>query len=76
MPDVALSIRPTETGWAVCLSNGQELTRYRGLCSKQLAVRYLYRYAASLSTNQRPRASGITGLLGPAFTSSRRVRRS
>ena len=36
-------IRPTDTGWAVCLTNGQELIRYRGLFSKRLALRCLQR---------------------------------
>ena len=45
MPALALLMRPTENGWVVYLSNGQELIRYRGLGSMQLAVRYLQHYA-------------------------------
>ena len=41
---LALMIRPTRNGWAVCLSNGQELVHYRGPFSKRLAMRYLERY--------------------------------
>lgn len=47
MAVLALMLRPTVDGWAVCLTNGQELTRYRGLCAKQLALRYLERYIRS-----------------------------
>jgi len=43
MTTVALTIRPTDTGWAVCLTSGQELIRYRGPFSKRLALRYLRR---------------------------------
>jgi hypothetical protein len=45
----ALMLCPTDSGWAVCLTTGQELVRYRGLLSKQLALRYLRRYAAQIS---------------------------
>lgn len=45
MTALALTIRPTQNGWAVCLSNGLELVRYRGPFSKRLAMRYLLRYA-------------------------------
>ena len=55
MPALALMMRPTENGWAVYLSNGQELIRYRGLCSRQLATRYLRRYASALASAQHPR---------------------
>jgi len=41
----ALMIRPTAGGWAVCLTDGQELIRYRGPFAKRLALRYLHRYA-------------------------------
>jgi len=53
----ALMMRPTTgNGWGVYLTNGQELVRYRGFCSKQLALRFLQRYTRSISTAQRPRA--------------------
>ena len=48
MTALALMIRPTATGWAVCLSNGQELVRYRGPFSRRLAMRYLRRYIREL----------------------------
>jgi hypothetical protein len=44
MTALALMIRPTANGWAVYLTNGQELARYRGFWSKQRALRYLQRY--------------------------------
>ena len=47
MMALALTIRPTDNGWAVYLTNGQELARYRGFCSKQLALHYLQRYTRS-----------------------------
>lgn len=53
MPALSLMIRPTKNGWAVCLTNGEELVRYRGFYSKQLALRYLSRYARSMSTARR-----------------------
>ncbi len=54
MTALALMIRPTDGGWGVYLTNGQELVRYRGFFSKQLALRYLHRYAR---TAPRPRSS-------------------
>jgi hypothetical protein len=45
---VALTLCPSGSGWAVCLTNGQELVRYRGPFARQLATRYLRRYAARL----------------------------
>ena len=44
MTALAIMIRPTDAGWAICLTNGRELIRYRGLFSKRLALRYLQRY--------------------------------
>jgi hypothetical protein len=46
-------MRPTDDGWAVCLTDGHELARYRGFCSKQLALRYLQRYTRSISKARR-----------------------
>ncbi len=47
MTAFALTMRPTDNGWAVYLTNGHELARYRGFFSKQLALRYLQRYTRS-----------------------------
>jgi len=52
MTALALMIRPINNGWAVYLTNGQELVRYRGFFSKQLATRYLQRYARVASTGR------------------------
>ena len=41
----ALTIRPVDRGWVVCLTNGQVLAAYRGAFAKRLALRYLRRYA-------------------------------
>ena len=53
MSTLSLLIRPTDNGWGVYLSDGQELVRYRGLCAKRLAVRYLQRYIGSVGTAKR-----------------------
>ncbi len=45
MMALALMLQPTNSGWAVCLSDGQELIRYRGPFAHRLAQRYLQRYA-------------------------------
>jgi len=44
MTALALMMRPIDRGWAVYLTNGQELVRYRGFLSKQLALRYMQSY--------------------------------
>jgi hypothetical protein len=44
MTALALVMRPTDRGWAVYLTNGEELARYRGLFARQLALRYVQRY--------------------------------
>jgi hypothetical protein len=54
MTALALMLRPTADGWAVYLTNGQQLARYRGICSKQLALRYLRRYERAALTPRRP----------------------
>ena len=43
MNALALNIRPTPHGWAVCLSDGRELARFNGPCAKRRAMRYLVR---------------------------------
>lgn len=52
MTALALMMRPTDKGWAVCLTNGQQLVQYRGVCSRRLALRYLQRYTRA---QPRPR---------------------
>jgi hypothetical protein len=41
MNALALMIRPTHHGWAVYLTDGREVARFRGPGSKWRAVRYL-----------------------------------
>ena len=53
MSALALMIRPTDNGWGVYLSDGQELIRYRGLCAKRLALRYLRRYTRAIGRVRR-----------------------
>jgi hypothetical protein len=45
---LAVGLRPTASGWAVCLSNGQELVRYDGLFARSLALRYLRLYTQQM----------------------------
>jgi hypothetical protein len=40
---LALTIRPINRGWAVCLTDGRELARFSGPGAKQRALRYLTR---------------------------------
>jgi hypothetical protein len=60
MTGLALMLRPTDSGWAVRLSNGQELVRYSGWFSRRLAVRYLERYAEQIRRTQMPRTPDQT----------------
>jgi hypothetical protein len=41
----ALLIRPTPNGWAVLLSDGQEVVRFRGLGARDRALRYIRSFA-------------------------------
>ncbi len=50
MSALSVLIGPTDNGWGVYLSDGQELRRYRGLCAKRLAMRYLQRYTGSVGS--------------------------
>jgi hypothetical protein len=52
-------LRPTADGWGVYLTNGRELARYRGIWSKQLALRYLRRYVRETLTPRRPPRIGL-----------------
>lgn len=38
---LAIFIRPLPFGWALCLSDGRELARFRGLGARERALRYL-----------------------------------
>ena len=49
MTSLSIMLCPTDSGWAVCLSDGQELVRYSGWFSRLLAVRYLESYVKQIS---------------------------
>jgi hypothetical protein len=50
MTALALIIRPTRHGWAVYLTDGRELARFRGPGSKWRALRYLASATRALRT--------------------------
>jgi hypothetical protein len=50
MTALALIIRPTRHGWAVYLTDGRELARFRGPGSKWRALRYLATATNALQT--------------------------
>ena len=41
MNPLAVMLKPIEHGWAVTLSNGRELVRFKGLGAKRRALLYL-----------------------------------
>jgi hypothetical protein len=41
MSTLTLMLRPVPGGWAVYLSNGRELVRYRGLAARWRAMRFV-----------------------------------
>jgi hypothetical protein len=41
MRTLRLILKPTGYGWAVCLTDGREVARFRGPCSRWRALRYL-----------------------------------
>jgi hypothetical protein len=43
MTTLALMIGPTHDGWAVYLTNGREIARYRGIGAKRRALRHAAR---------------------------------
>jgi hypothetical protein len=42
MNPLALTLKPVLCGWAVCLTDGRELVRFRGLGAHYRALRYLH----------------------------------
>jgi hypothetical protein len=50
MTALALIIRPTRHGWAVYLTDGREVARFRGPGSKWRALRYLATATNALQT--------------------------
>jgi hypothetical protein len=45
MTALALMVGPTRDGWAVFLTNGREIVRFRGIGARRRALRYLARAA-------------------------------
>jgi hypothetical protein len=43
MTALALMLGPTPDGWAVYLTNGREVRRFRGLSAKRKALRFIRR---------------------------------
>ena len=43
MSALTMMLRPVPGGWAVCLSDGRELARFRGLAARWRALRFLAR---------------------------------
>jgi len=43
MTALALMIRPTPDGWAVFMTDGRELARFRGIAARWRALRYIRR---------------------------------
>lgn len=41
MNALAVTLKPIPYGWAVCLTDGQELARFRGLAARYRALRFL-----------------------------------
>jgi hypothetical protein len=41
MNALAITLKPVPGGWAVCLTDGRELARFRGLGARSRALRYL-----------------------------------
>lgn len=39
---LAIILKPLAWGWAVCLSDGRELVRFRGPRARERALRYLH----------------------------------
>jgi hypothetical protein len=47
MTAVAVMIGRTRDGWAVYLTNGRELARFRGIAARWRALRYIRRFVGS-----------------------------
>lgn len=62
MTALALMIGPTRDGWAVYLTNGREIARYRGSFAKRRALRR----AASFGRRPRRSSGSRMAARGPA----------
>ena len=47
MTAVGVLIGPTPDGWAVYLTNGRELARFRGIAARWRALRYIRQFVGS-----------------------------
>jgi hypothetical protein len=54
----ALMLRPTRHGWAVYLTDGRELARFRGLAARWRALHYLTRVTGIGKTGKGDRPAG------------------
>jgi hypothetical protein len=43
---LAIILKPIFAGWAVCLTDGRELMRFRGLGARRRALRFVYAQVA------------------------------
>jgi hypothetical protein len=50
MTALALIIRPTRHGWAIYLTDGQQVARFNGPAAKRRALRYLANATKALQT--------------------------
>ena len=41
MNELALLLKPIHHGWAVARTDGRELARFKGLCARRRALRYV-----------------------------------
>jgi len=56
MKTLAVTLKPIVYGWAVCLTDGRELARFRGPCARQRALRFL--------SSAFGRSAGLPGVAG------------
>jgi hypothetical protein len=61
MTALALIIRPIRHGWAVYLTDGRELARFRGPGSKRRALRYHQRHEGSADPGCRQEGGSTNG---------------
>jgi hypothetical protein len=52
---LAIIIKPMLGGWAVCLTDGRQLARFRGPGARLRAERFAARYPSSLHAGLPPR---------------------
>jgi hypothetical protein len=54
---LGIILKPTDDGWAVCLTDGRQLARFRGPGARWRAARHLARYSHSFLSNRPGAAS-------------------